>query len=106
VNPMDLGALGGLLSGFQQRAADMKDRAAKTSVTGAAGGLVRVTMTGDYQVTAVQIAPAAMEDRELLEDLVRAATQDALGQVQAKVAAGLSELTGGMPIPPGLFPGM
>ena len=85
--------------------ADMKAKAESTVCEGTAGdGMVRVLMRGDYTVESVHIAEGAMEDRELLEDLVRAATAEALREVREQLAAGLKELTGGMPLPPGLMP--
>ena len=95
----------GMLAGMQQRVADMKAAAKDLKVTGeAGGGMVKVTMQGDYEVISVSIDEGAMDDRELLEDLVRAATGEALRQVKSETAAALQKLTGGLPIPPGLLP--
>ncbi|MEO0602578.1 MAG: YbaB/EbfC family nucleoid-associated protein [Myxococcota bacterium] len=103
-DPNSLGPLGGLLGGLQQKMEDMKRKAAEARCTGeSGGGIVRVTMTGDYQVEAVEIAEGAMDDREMLEDLVRAATSDALRQVREQLAENMKELAGGLPIPPGLL---
>ncbi len=103
----DLGGLMGMMGGLQQRIQDMKDKAASTVVEGsAAGGIVKVEMTCDHQIVSVHIAPEALEDRELLEDLVRAAMDEALRQVKETMASLMSEATGGLPIPPGLIPGM
>jgi len=107
MNPFDLGNLGGMLGGLQQRMEDMKRQAAETVAEGTAGGgLVKISVTGDYQVTGVHIAPDAMDDRELLEDLVRAAMGEALRTVQESSAQRMSTLAGGLPIPPGLIPGL
>lgn len=107
MNPFDLGNLGGLFGGLQQRVEAMKRRTAELRVTGrAGGGAVTVEMAGTFEITAVHISAEAAQDREILEDLVRAATNDATRQVKDAVAAGMSELTGGLPIPPGLFPGL
>ena len=103
----DLSSLMGLMGGFQERMAAMRDKAANTEVEGvAAGGMVKVRLTCDQEVRAVSIAPEAMADREILEDLVRAATDDALRRVKGEMARMLSEATGGLPIPPGLIPGL
>ena len=84
---------------------EIKQRIAATKCTGeAGGGLVTDTVTGDYKVDAIHIGEGAMEDRELLEDLVRAALAEALRQVQEQMKEGMAELTGGLPIPPGLLP--
>lgn len=107
MNPFDMGGMGGMFAGLQQRMQEMKDNAARTEVEGvAAGGLVKVRMTCDYNVKAVEISPDAFEDRELLEDLTRAAIAEALRQVQEETAKGMQALTGGLPIPPGLIPGL
>jgi DNA-binding YbaB/EbfC family protein len=104
-DPNNLGGLGALFGGFQQKVADMKEKAAAARCTGeAGGGLVKVTLTGDYQVHAIEIGDGAMEDRELLEDLVRAAMSEALRQVQEDMKSNMAALTGGLPLPPGLLP--
>ena len=85
-DPNSLGGLGAMLSGFQQQMQEMKDRAAAARYTGeAGGGLVRVTLSGDYQVDKIEIGEGALEDRELLEDLVRAAMAEALRQGRGSV---------------------
>ena len=105
MDPFDLGNIGALLGGFQQKVADMKDKAANSRQTGeATGGLVKITLTGDYAVDKVEIAAGAMDDRELLEDLVRAAMGEALRKVKEDVEKNMKELTGGLPIPPGMLP--
>jgi len=101
----DLGNIGALLGGMQQRVQEMKAKQAELRCTGSAGDdMVTITLTGDFQVDAVQISEGAMEDRELLEDLVRAALSEALRNVQGELAKGMQEVTGGLPIPPGLLP--
>jgi DNA-binding YbaB/EbfC family protein len=107
MNPFDLGNMGGLLGGLQQRMADMKEKAANTTVEGVAGGgLVKVSVTCDYHVDAVSISPDAMDDREMLEDLVRAALAEALRQARDETGKGMKDRAGGLPIPPGLIPGL
>lgn len=102
-NPFDMGGMGALLGGFQQKMEDMKRNAAATEVEGSASGLVRVKMTCDFQVTGVSIDPKAMDDREMLEDLVRAAAGDAVQKARDEMARQLKGLMGGLPIPPGLL---
>ncbi len=111
MNPNDLGPLGGMLGpmlqGMQQRAEEMKQKAASTQVEGSAGGdLVKVVMTCDHNIVSISIGDAAMDDREMLEDLIRAATNEALRKVAEHTAGNLRNLAGGLPIPPGLIPGM
>ena len=67
------------------------------------GGMVKVTMTGKHEVKRVQIEPAvAGEDREMLEDLIAAAVNDAVHKVEAQVSAKMAAVTAGMQLPPGL----
>lgn len=101
----DLNNLGGLFAGFQKQMAEMKERLAQTRCAGeAGGGIVRIVLTGDSQVDSVTIAPEAMNDRELLEDLVRAAMAEALRNVRSEMEANVRQLTGGLPLPPGMLP--
>jgi DNA-binding YbaB/EbfC family protein len=77
---------------------------ANIEVSGVAGGgMVKVTMTGKHEVKRVQIEPAvASEDREMLEDLIAAAINDAVHKVEAQVAEKMAAVTAGMQLPPGL----
>lgn len=103
----DLGGLAGMLGGFQQKLEALKEEAARLEATASAGGgLVEVTATGDHQIARLAIQPEALEDRELLEDLLRAATNEALRKAQQAGADKLAELTAGLPIPPGMLPGL
>lgn len=105
MSQFDFGNLGGMLQMAQQRMAQFKENAKNVRAEGRAGGdLVRVVATGDFQIVEVHIAPQATEDPELLEDLIRAATNDALGAVRADLQRQVQAMTGGLPIPPGLMP--
>jgi DNA-binding YbaB/EbfC family protein len=67
------------------------------------GGMVKVTMSGKHQVKRVQIeAAVAGEDREMLEDLVAAAINDAVHKVDARVQEKMAALTAGLQLPPGM----
>ena len=100
----DFSNLGGLMQMAQQRMAELKTHAATVKCEGTAGGgMVRVVVTGEQKVESVHIDGKAMYDKELLEDLVRAATSDALRQVQIEMGDKIKGMTGGLPIPPGLF---
>jgi DNA-binding YbaB/EbfC family protein len=65
----------------------------------AGGGVVKVTMSGKQVVDAVTIDPEAMEDVELLQDLVAAAVNDAFTKTQELAAEKMGPLTGGLKIP-------
>jgi hypothetical protein len=99
--------LGQLMRQAQEMQANMQkaqEQLAATEVTGdAGGGMVRVRMTCKHEVRGVDIEPNLLEgDRELLEDLVAAAFNDAAGKVERVVQEKLGGLTGGLSLPPGL----
>ena len=73
-------------------------------VTGeSGGGMVKVVMTGRHEVKRVQIEPSIIgEDREMLEDLVAAAINDAVHRLEAASQAKLSAAMGGLSLPPGV----
>lgn len=88
---------------FQNRVARAQEELEAITVQGSAGGgVVRITMSGKQEVTAVVIEPEAAEDLELLQDLVAAAFNDALTRTQELAAQKMGALTGGLNIP-GLF---
>ena len=96
------------LSQLMQQAQQMREQMeylqkglAEQVVEGSAGGgMVKVKMTGAQQVTAVEIDPAAIsEDREMLQDLIVAATNNALEK-----AKGMAQERLGSMLPPGMFP--
>jgi hypothetical protein len=69
----------------------------------AGGGMVKVTMSGRHEVKRVQIEPAvASDDRELLEDLIAAAVNDAVHRVEARVQEKMAGAMAGMQLPPGM----
>ncbi len=69
----------------------------------AGGGMITITMTGRHDVRAVRIDPALMgEDREMLEDLIAAALNDAVHKVEARTKDRFSGLSSGLNLPPGL----
>jgi nucleoid-associated protein EbfC len=80
------------------------------TVTGeAGGGLVRVSMNGRGEMRGITIDETLMvpKDRELLEDLVIAATHEAKTKADAAGQSRMAEVTAGLPIPPGMsLPGM
>ena len=67
------------------------------------GGMVKVTMNGRHEVKRVQIEPqVASEDREMLEDLIAAAANDAVRKVEARVQEKMQSVMAGMQLPPGV----
>ena len=77
--------------------------AAKLEATGSSGGgLVSVTLGGRKDCRRVRIDPSAISDPEMLEDLVAAAFNDAVGKIDAESKAMMDSATAGMPLPPGM----
>jgi nucleoid-associated protein EbfC len=69
----------------------------------AGGGMVKVTMSGKHEVKRVQIEPTvAAEDREMLEDLIAAAINDAVHKVEARTQEKMASVMAGMQLPPGM----
>ena len=78
----------------------MQEELESVTVEGSAGGgVVKVTMTGKQTLDSVNIEPEALEDLEMLQDLIVAAVNDAIGRSQEMASAKLSDLTGGLNIP-------
>ena len=78
----------------------VQDELETLTVEGSAGGgVVQVVMSGKQTVESVVIAPEAVEDIEMLQDLVTAAVNDALTKSQEMASEKLSAITGGMNIP-------
>ena len=68
----------------------------------AGGGMVKVTMTGKHEVKRVQIEPQVIsEDREMLEDLIAAAINDAVNKVDQQTQARMASVMSGVALPPG-----
>jgi DNA-binding YbaB/EbfC family protein len=80
-----------------------QDEIANMEVTGeSGGGMVKVTMTGKHEVKRVQVEPAVVsEDREMLEDLIAAAVNDAVNKVDQQTQARMSSVMSGLNLPPG-----
>ncbi|AWB65325.1 YbaB/EbfC family nucleoid-associated protein [Saccharobesus litoralis] len=88
---------------MQERMAKMQEEIAKMEVTGEAGaGMVKVTMLGNHNVRRVEIDDSLMEDdKDMLEDLIAAAINDAVRRVEQTNKDKMAEVTGGMQMPPG-----
>lgn len=100
------GGLGNLMKQAQKMQEDMaraQEELASMEVTGqSGGGLVSVVMTGKHEVRRVSIDPSLLEDdRDMLEDLVAAAINDAVHRVEETTRERMASLTSGMSLPPG-----
>jgi len=101
------GGLGGLMKQAQKMQEDMQkaqEELANMEVTGeAGGGLVSVVMTGRHDVRRVSIDSSLMsDDKEILEDLMAAAVNDAVRQVEKMSQERMAGMTDGMGLPPGM----
>ena len=100
------GGLAGLMKQAQQMQDNMKkvqDELAGIEVEGQSGaGMVKVVMTCRHDVKRVTLDPSLLkDDKEMLEDLVAAAINDAVRRVETTVQEKMSAVTAGMPLPPG-----
>ncbi|MCB5225672.1 YbaB/EbfC family nucleoid-associated protein [Alishewanella sp. 16-MA] len=89
---------------MQEKMAKVQAEIATMEVTGESGaGLVKVTMTGNHNVRRVTIDDSLMsDDKEMLEDLVAAALNDAVRRVEENNKEQMAKVTGGMQLPPGM----
>jgi DNA-binding YbaB/EbfC family protein len=100
------GGIGNLMKQAQKMQAEMQKaqaQIAELEVTGeSGGGMVKVTLNGRHEARRVQIDPAIpTDDREMLEDLIAAAINDAAHRVESATQEKMSGLMGGMNLPPG-----
>jgi hypothetical protein len=102
------GGLGNLMKQAQQMQANLQkaqEEIAQVEVTGVAGGgMVSVVMTGRHEARRVTIDPAlfADDDRDMIEDLVAAAINDAARKVEQATQEKMAGVAGGMNLPPGM----
>jgi nucleoid-associated protein EbfC len=101
------GQLAGLMKQAQQMQDNMRklqEQLASVEVEGQSGaGMVKVVMTCKHDVKRISIDPSLIgDDKEMLEDLVAAAVNDAVRRVEATVQEKMSGVTAGMGLPPGM----
>lgn len=101
------GGLGNIMKQAQKMQEDMQkaqEEIANMEVTGqAGGGLVSVVMTGRHDLKRVQIDDSLLQDdKEMLEDLVAAAVNDAVRKIETETRERMSSMTSGLPLPPGM----
>jgi DNA-binding YbaB/EbfC family protein len=91
---------------MQARMAKIQEELAQKTVEGSAGGgMVQVTVNGQFNLTAVKIEPSVIsaDEKGMLEDLVLAAVNDGMRKAREMASAEMAKLTGGFKIP-GLMP--
>ena len=101
------GGIGQLMKQAQQMQADMQkaqEEMASLTVVGESGaGLVKITMTCKHEVKALEIDDSLVgDDKEMLEDLIIAAFNDAQRRVEQTVQEKFSGMTSGLNLPPGI----
>ena len=100
------GQIAGLMKQAQQMQENMKkmqDQLATVEVEGQSGaGMVKVLMTCKYDVRRVSIDESVMDDKEMLEDLVAAALNDAVRKVESTTQEKMAGFTAGLNLPPGM----
>jgi len=92
---------------MQENLQKAQNKIAEMEVEGVSGaGMVKVLMTGKHDVKRVTIDPSLMgDDKEMLEDLIAAAVNDAVRKVETATQEMMAGVTAGMPLPPGMkFP--
>ena len=102
-NPLDFLKV---IQGLQRNMGDMEEKLRAIRVSGSAGGdMVEVVLNGHMEVVDLRVAADAIDpqEREMLEDLIRAAFTDAVGKVKEHLRGEFSSVLGGMPLPPGLL---
>lgn len=100
------GGIGNLMKQVQQMQDNMQKvqaQLAEVEVEGVSGaGMVKVTMTCRNEVRRVQIDPSVMDDKEMLEDLIAAAMNDAIRKAEQTTQEKMGAFTQGLPLPPGM----
>jgi len=90
---------------LQSKMADMQENLQNVEVTGSsAAGMCEVTLNGKGEARKIKIDPSLVtpDDATVLEDLILAAFNDAKAKVDVEMREKMSELTGGLPLPPGM----
>jgi hypothetical protein len=104
-----IGEMGNLLKQAQEmqaRMAKIQEELGQKTVQGSAGGgMVQVTVNGQFNLTAIQIESSVIkaEEKDMLEDLILAAVNDGMRKARDMASAEMAKLTGGFKIP-GLMP--
>ena len=100
------GGIGNLMKQAQQMQATMQRAQAEIAlleINGeSGGGMVKVTLNGKHEARRVQIDPSVLSDKEMLEDLIAAAINDAVHKVEQTTQQKMSGLMAGLNLPPGM----
>ena len=100
------GGIGNIMKQAQKMQEEMQKQQAEMAnmeVTGeSGGGMVKVTLNGKHEARRVVIDETIMDDREMLEDLISAAINDATHKIESKTQGQMSDMLGGLNLPPGM----
>ena len=102
---MNIGKMMRQVQDMQAKMADMQSRLGDVEVTGqAGGGMVTVTMNGKAEMRRIIIDPKLLDvsEKEMLEDLIVAATNYAKAKAEAHIAGETEKMMGGLQLPPGV----
>lgn len=102
---MNIGQMMKQVQDMQAKMADMQSRLGDVEVSGqSGGGMVLVTMNGKTEIRKISIDPKLIDpnDKEMLEDLIVAAVNDAKVKAEARIAEETEKMMGGIKLPPGV----
>lgn len=102
---MNIGQMMKQVQDMQAKMASMQDRLGDVEVTGqSGGGMVVATMTGKLEMRKIVIDPKLIvaDEKEMLEDLVVAAVNDAKAKAEKHIADETEQMMGGLKLPPGV----
>lgn len=103
-----MGNMGNMMKKVQEMQNKMqevqKELESKTMEANAGGGLVSIVMNGKHQVQSINIDPSLLkeDEKDVLEDLIKAALNNAKEKVDEMSAEEMKKVTGGLPLPPGM----
>ncbi len=106
---MSNGGMAKMMNQLQKAQVEMsrmqEEIAQRTVESSSGGGAVRVVASGQKQLVSLQIDADALgeDNKEMLEDMIVAAVNEAFNRVDEMVAAEMQKLTGGLNLPPGMF---
>ena len=99
-----MGGLGQMMAGFQQQVKQIQQQAEQSEHVGqAGGGLVTARVNGKHQLLDLEFGDGAGDDLEMLADLIIVAVNNANQKAQLNLQQKMSEVTAGLPIPPGML---
>lgn len=100
------GGLGGFMKQAQKMQEDIKKKqeelAGREVVGESGGGMVRIVVNGKHQARRVELDDSILDDKDMLEDLITAAINDATHKVESQMQDQMSDMLGGLNLPPGM----